>query len=400
MDSPPPPSPSLPSPSPSPRLSSTLLCENSSPTLEQPLPTPSRRGRPRRKPVAAAAEAIEAGPNAPPRLRARKGRSRSAAVTRNPRKNRRRSEEEIVVEEKAVDPCEDDDLGRASKRKRGKEKMVSEEKPASVPIVPSSDSSPSETAVDDRRGAPDGPFERIFELLVWKNVAKSTLWFGFGSTFFLSSCFRTESSFSILSAMSHMGLWVLGIAFVKNTITKRQQYGTSRNLQLTEDDFLRAARFILPVVNATLTKIQDIFSGDPLRTLKVAPILLLGANYGHLLTLWRLLVTGFFLSFTVPKLYLCYSQQIHTTAESAIIWTQEAWKSCHHKRLVAASAAAIFWNLFSIRTRVFAAFIFLVMLCYRRQHTGEEESGKGSKEEKQQQASIVDEKLSSVMQLD
>ncbi|ONK66373.1 uncharacterized protein A4U43_C06F7090 [Asparagus officinalis] len=42
----------------------------------------------------------------------------------------------------------------------------------------------------------DNAWEKIMELLLWKNVAKSTLWFGSGSIFFLSSCFSKDSNFS------------------------------------------------------------------------------------------------------------------------------------------------------------------------------------------------------------
>jgi len=73
--------------------------------------------------------------------------------------------------------------------------------------------------------------------------------------------------------------------------------------------------------------------------LQVVPFLLLGAEYGHLITIWRLCAigeepfstnnflsynillnwesfyiyirTGFFISFSVPKLYSCYSAHIN-----------------------------------------------------------------------------------------
>lgn len=32
----------------------------------------------------------------------------------------------------------------------------------------------------------------------------------------------------------------------------------------------------------------------------------------------------------------------------------EAWRACTHKKIVAASIATAFWNLTSIRTRIFA----------------------------------------------
>ncbi|KAL8549413.1 hypothetical protein ACS0TY_008302 [Phlomoides rotata] len=51
-------------------------------------------------------------------------------------------------------------------------------------------------------------------------------------------------------------------------------------------------------------------------------------------------------------------------------WALETWGSCTHKKIVAAAAAVIaLWNLTSIKTRIFDAFLCLVILRYRRQHS-------------------------------
>lgn len=34
-------------------------------------------------------------------------------------------------------------------------------------------------------------------------------------------------------------------------------------------------------------------------------------------------------------------------------WVLEAWDSCSHKKIVAASAVTAFWNLSTIKTRIF-----------------------------------------------
>lgn len=34
-------------------------------------------------------------------------------------------------------------------------------------------------------------------------------------------------------------------------------------------------------------------------------------------------------------------------------WFLEAWGTCSHKKIVAASAATAFWNLSSVKTRIF-----------------------------------------------
>lgn len=37
--------------------------------------------------------------------------------------------------------------------------------------------------------------ENINDLIMWRDVAKSTLWFGFGCLYFMSSCFAKGFSF-------------------------------------------------------------------------------------------------------------------------------------------------------------------------------------------------------------
>ncbi|KAI7741449.1 hypothetical protein M8C21_027148 [Ambrosia artemisiifolia] len=82
-------------------------------------------------------------------------------------------------------------------------------------------------------------------------------------------------------------------------------------------------------------------------------------------------------------MYSLYSNQICKKGENAKAWILEAWGGCSHKKKVAASAVTAFWNLTSIKTRSFAAFMCLVIFrCYRQQLTWTQEG----EEEGQQQA--------------
>ncbi|KAI3922210.1 hypothetical protein MKX01_005899 [Papaver californicum] len=79
--------------------------------------------------------------------------------------------------------------------------------------------------------------------------------------------------------------------------------------------------------------------------------------------------------------------QIAGKAEYLGGWISGAWKACSHKKIVAGSAALAFWNLSSIKTRVFSAFLGMVILRYRRQHSESkinEGEGKGQQEEMMQ----------------
>ncbi|KAI5557997.1 hypothetical protein BDE02_17G009700 [Populus trichocarpa] len=216
----------------------------------------------------------------------------------------------------------------------------------------------------------------VYDLIMWKDVAKSSLWFGLGCLCFLSSCFAKGISFSIFSAISQLGLLFLGVSFLSNSICQRNSVEKLRKFKLTEEDILRVGRLILPAANLAILKTRDLFSGEPSMTLKVIPFLLLGAEYGHLVTLRRLCGIGFFISFTIPKLFACYSSQINQKVEHLKCRMMEAWRACSHKKMVAASAVTAFWNLSSVKTRIFTAFISLVILrCCRQQLMPSQEGG-------------------------
>lgn len=91
-----------------------------------------------------------------------------------------------------------------------------------------------------------------------------------------------------------------------------------REVKVSEEDVLRVARRMLPITNLVISKMTQLFSGEPAMTLKVeftkdfilyecgllveiflmmlifqvAPFALIGAEYGYLITLWRLFALG------------------------------------------------------------------------------------------------------------
>ncbi|KAF5732574.1 reticulon-like protein B17 isoform X1 [Tripterygium wilfordii] len=299
------------------------------------------------------------------------------ASPRNTRRSRRRSEIEMKEER---DPALVEEIGKARKRRNsGRSKK---EKLSLVPLVPSP--SPSPKNDDGDSGNFDGIGMVVANLIMWKDVAISSLWFGLGCLCFLSSCFAQGINFSIFSAISQLGLLFLGASFFSNSICQRNNVEKKREFKLKEEDILRLGRLILPAANLAISKTRQLFSGDPSMTLKVIPFLLLGAEYGHLITLRRLCTLGFFISFTVPRLYCCYSSQIKQKVENMKRRVIETWLACSHKKIVVASAATAFWKLSSIKTRIFTAFISLVILQYCRKHlvakSEEEEAEEGERE--------------------
>ncbi|KAL5861025.1 hypothetical protein ACOSQ4_002321 [Xanthoceras sorbifolium] len=309
------------------------------------------------------------------------------ASPRNNRRSRRRSEMEMR-EERDVGFV--DEVGKLRKRRHSVRSK--KEKLSLVPCVSSSSLSPK---MDDDGGS--GNLDRfghmLADLIMWRDVAKSSLWFGLGCLCFLSSCFTKGVNFSIFAAISQLGLLFLGASFFSNSILQRNNDEKRREFKLKEEDILRLGRVILPATNLAISKTRELFSGEPSTTLKVVPFLLLGAEYGHLITIRRLCAIGFFISFTVPKLYSSYSDQINRKVENMKNWVLEAWGSCSHKKVVAASAVMAFWNLSTVKTRIFTAFISLVIFRFCRQHLvpkpEEVETVEGGEQEQQQQALVV-----------
>ncbi|XP_050121120.1 uncharacterized protein LOC126598801 isoform X2 [Malus sylvestris] len=79
--------------------------------------------------------------------------------------------------------------------------------------------SPCSSSIDDEyRGSLDRIGQLMTDLIMWRNVARSSLWFGLGSLFFLSFCFAKGINFRI----SQIGLLFLGASFVSNSICQRR----------------------------------------------------------------------------------------------------------------------------------------------------------------------------------
>ncbi|XP_050382561.1 reticulon-like protein B17 [Argentina anserina] len=363
------------SPSPPSRKSSSLPLHEL--LLLSPSPNP-RRSKTRLAdrfdmPDEPAAE--PAGPRRRCKSRASQMGSLGCASPRITRRSRRRSEVEIR---------EDKDLGLGEEVVKPVRKRRSKKDKLSLVLsVPS----PTLSTMDDEDGS---SLERIGlllnDLIMWRDVARSTLWFGLGSLFFLSSCFTKGVNVSVFSAISQLALLFLGASFVSNSISQRNSNEKKRNYLLKENDIVGVAKMILPAVNLAIASTRKLFSGEPSMTLKVAPFFLLGAEYGHHITLWRLSMLAFFISFTIPRLYSCYSIQMNQRAECLKWWVLEAWGACSHKKIVAASAITAFWNLSTVKTRIFTAFISIVILRYCRQHMVQvrEEDEEAKQEEKQQ----------------
>ncbi|XP_060190025.1 reticulon-like protein B17 isoform X2 [Lycium barbarum] len=374
---------------PSPRLLASPSPSAMSPTNNLPLrellllsPSPLRRSKTR------LADKLDqfADDGVEPNGVRRRRRSRNSNIGASPRNNIRRSRRRLEQEMR-----EDRDSGLVEEVvKPRKKKNSGKSKKDKLSLVTSS------TSTKSKEGEGCDLINRteilLSDLVMWRDVARSSLWFGLGSLCFLSSCFAKGVTFSIFSMVSQLGLLFLVVSFFSHSIRQRDG-GTEvkREFQLTEDDILRMGKLILPAANLAISKTRELFSGEPAMTLKLVPVLIIGAEYGHLITVWRLCALGFFISFTAPKLYSSYSYQISSKVNYMKYRLVESWGACSHKKMIAASALTAFWNLTTLRTRIFTAFICLVIFRYCKQHEEEkiDEEMVEVEEEEEKQALVV-----------
>eukprot|EP01018_Ginkgo_biloba_P011157 Gb_25024 [translate_table: standard] len=331
----------------------------------------------RKKHRADGLEVQEKSPSAPERHSLRSGRST------------RRSRMELQEITQGGDNVEVEALGKITRRGQGRpqtrhHKRKAPDSPlpivepeAVIPGKPNSQapqlSRNSSTSSRRSRRVPEAKSTRertswlqyMADLIMWRDTPKSAFVFGAGSFFVLSSCFTLDLHFSLVTIVSYLALFYLASVFFYKSFFRRGSIdldSISTNYELSEADALRIVRLILPPFNALFAKIRELFSGDPATTLKLACVLWLLAECGHLMTIWTLARLGFFGIFTIPKLYSCYSAQLHGQGEYILLRGWEVWNCCSHKKAVLAAVATLAWNLSSVAARVSGAFILIVAL--------------------------------------
>ncbi|GAU27126.1 hypothetical protein TSUD_104350 [Trifolium subterraneum] len=336
--------------------------------IESPSPSPS----PLKKSRTRLTDRLEMAADESPELTGVKRRGRTTRTTQinNTRKPRKpRTSEAEIREENNKDAVAVtglvEEIGKPRKRK-GRPKK---EKPNLVQPSISSPKIEEENGVDFNRIG-----QLVSDLVMWKDVSKST--------------------FCIVSAVSQLAILILGLSFISNSISQSETVEEKCYVKLKEDDVLRLAKLILPALNFAISKTRVLFSGEPSMTLKVIPFLLIGAEFGHLITIRRLCAIGFFVSFTVPKLYSCYTSQIDKRVEGLKLLLLDTWCACTHKKKVMASILLTFWNLSSIKTRIFTAFMLLVLFRYLKQHVVQQlqdgEAQVGGEKEQQKESVVVE----------
>jgi hypothetical protein len=205
----------------------------------------------------------------------------------------------------------------------------------------------------------------MVDLIMWEDTPKSALMFGLGSFCVLSSSFTQDLHFSVVTFVSYLALVYLAAVFFYKNILQRgvQQDCSPVNYEAISEAYaLSIVRLVLPFVNGLLVKFRELFSGDPATTMKLASIIWLLAQCGQKMTIWTLAKLSFFAIFTIPKLYACYSVQLHRYGHFMLCRFWDAWNTCSHKKGVLVTVFLLVWNLSTVTARVWGAFILIVAL--------------------------------------
>ncbi|BBN69929.1 Reticulon family protein [Prunus dulcis] len=284
------------------------------------------------------------------------------ASPRNTRRSRRRSETEIR---------EDKDSGLVEEIAKPRKRRSKKEKLSLVLSLPS----PSASSIDDEyRGSLDRIGQLMNDLIMWRDVARSSLWFGLGSLFFLSSCFAKGINFSIFSAISQLGLLFLGASFVSNSISQRNGVEKKLDFMLKESDILGVAKMILPATNLAISKTRALFSGEPSMTLKLHSFFWersmgILSHFGGSVCLLH-----------TPKTVLMLLHPNEPKSMGSLLTQKDCSSISSHSFL-----ESVFCE-----NRIFTAFLSLVILRYCRQHMVQPlENGEAEVEQEQQQALAV-----------
>ncbi|XP_056166926.1 reticulon-like protein B21 isoform X2 [Syzygium oleosum] len=211
--------------------------------------------------------------------------------------------------------------------------------------------------------------QNLVDLVMWRDVSKSTLIFGLGTFVVISSSYTKDISFSFITVTSYLGLFYLAAIFLYRSIICRGYVDIDgSSCVLGEEEAIWLLKLVLPYLNEFLLKLKALFSGDPGTTMKLAVLLFVLARCGSSITIWKMAKFGFFGVFTVPKVCSSYSSHITAYGKFWIRRFRDAWNSCSHKKAVAVGIFTLVWNLCSVVARIWAVFMLYVAFRYYQQN--------------------------------
>ncbi|KAG6547677.1 hypothetical protein Mapa_011127 [Marchantia paleacea] len=198
------------------------------------------------------------------------------------------------------------------------------------------------------------------DVIMWKDIPRSTLYFGAGCFGILSTSYVKNPSFGALTFTCYLALLYLAGIYCHRSFLGGGQLGDGVNWELSDSEALDIVRVVLPALNLVICKCGQLFCGDPFTTLKVAAMLWVLAQLGYWISLWSFARLAFVAMFIVPKLFSYYSHQLQGHAEAVAERVWIAWDEYAHKKAAMLGAFLLAWNFTAASTRLFGAFMLLV----------------------------------------
>ncbi|KAK8913727.1 Reticulon-like protein B21 [Platanthera zijinensis] len=266
---------------------------------------------------------------------------------------------------------------------------LKEKDPDPAPYLQDDGEDEEEIKIDSIYGE-SNKMQHIVDLVMWRDISKTSFAFGFGTFLLLSSSYAGDLNFSLISAISYLGLLYLAVIFLMRSVLRRgEEQGMNdrdENHLIGEEDAIGFLRRILPYINELLLRTRALFSGDPETTMKMAVILFVMARCGSSLTVSTLAKIAFYGVFTVPKALSSYSVQLCRYGKFWLARFRDGWDTCTHKKAIAIAIFTLIWNLSSTVARIWAVFMLIIVIrLYQRCMIMTPEEGYEVPEEKQQQ---------------
>ncbi|KAK9130394.1 hypothetical protein Sjap_010881 [Stephania japonica] len=232
--------------------------------------------------------------------------------------------------------------------------------------------------------SPDTPkkFQNIVNLIMWRDLFKSAFVFGLGVlTIILTYC-AEFLNFSFVSAVSYMGLVYVAAVFVYKSILCRRTKCLDDSVRIDwvkEEEAIWVSKLIVPYLNEVAWTLSDLFSGDPVTTMKLAVVLFVFAQCGSTITFGAMIKLGFVGVFTVPKLYSLYSESVKLLVEC--FWND--WDACSYKKPLLGLFFILVWCISTVAARLWAVFMLIVSIRYYQSSLSNEQVGRENVKQKE-----------------
>ncbi|KAK4769328.1 hypothetical protein SAY86_027478 [Trapa natans] len=212
--------------------------------------------------------------------------------------------------------------------------------------------------------------QNLSDLVMWRCLPKSVIAFGLGTLIIISSSCMSVANICFISAISYLGLVCLSAIFLYRSFIWRDFIDIADTLllsELGEEEAHRLTKLALPYFNGFAGQLRAMIYGEPAITLKLAVVLFVLARCGSFITMWNMIKLGFFVAFTIPKLWSLYSTQLADQGRYWIHASKITWDSCPQKEAVAAVVLILVLGFSCNITRIWAGFMLLVFFRYYQQ---------------------------------